>query len=154
MENMEFLKAMLAEMNAKMGITQETTKRQIGSLVSITETTRKTDRDEIKHEIRADQEHIKETMETQFASLAAKLDRWRKEMPADQEASKTMDVKANPDEMEPNLEHRKVPNEDAAVEGRKKWHRCRKVAAGRRGEPKELTPRRLWIQKVDVGCRL
>jgi cell division protein FtsX len=95
MEDMEFLKAMLAEMNA----TQETMERQISSLVSIMEAARKTDRDEIKQEIRAGQEHIKEIMETQFASLAAKLDGWRKEMQADREARKTTDLKANPEEM-------------------------------------------------------
>jgi hypothetical protein len=37
----------------------------------------------MKQEIRAGQEHIREIMETQFASLAAKLDGWRKEMQAD-----------------------------------------------------------------------
>jgi hypothetical protein len=40
MEDMEFLKAMLAEMNAKMDVA------------------RKTNRDEMKQEIRAGQEHI------------------------------------------------------------------------------------------------
>jgi hypothetical protein len=77
---MEFLKAMLAEMNAKLDATQEMMERQIGSLVSIMWATRKTDRDEMKQEIRAGQEHIKEIMETQFASLATKLDGWRNEM--------------------------------------------------------------------------
>jgi hypothetical protein len=55
MENMELLKAMLAEMNT----TQETMERQIGSLISIMETARNTDRDEMKQEIRAGQEHVK-----------------------------------------------------------------------------------------------
>jgi hypothetical protein len=39
-------------------------------------------------------------METEFASLAAKLDVWWKEMQAYREASKTTDLKANPEEME------------------------------------------------------
>jgi hypothetical protein len=34
-------------------------------------------------------------METQFASLAAKLDGWQKEMKADREVSKTTDLKAS-----------------------------------------------------------
>jgi hypothetical protein len=106
MEDMEFLKAMLAEMNAKMDATQETMERQIGSLVSKMEAARITDRDEMKQEIRADQENIKEIMETQFASLAAKLDGWGKEMQADREASKTTDLKANPEEMESESEYR------------------------------------------------
>jgi hypothetical protein len=40
-------------------------------------------------------------MEIQFASLAAKLDGWRKEMQADREASRITDLKANPEEVEP-----------------------------------------------------
>jgi hypothetical protein len=104
MDNMEFLKAMLAEMNAKMDVTleemKETMERQIGSLVSIMEGARKTDRDETQQEIRTGQEHIKEIMGTQFASLAVKLDGWRKEMQADRGASKTTDLKANPEEMD------------------------------------------------------
>jgi DNA relaxase NicK len=73
----QFLKAMLAEMNSKMDATQEIMERQIGSLVSIMEAIRKTDRDEMKKEIKADQEHIKEILETQCGSLAAKLDDWK-----------------------------------------------------------------------------
>jgi hypothetical protein len=44
--------------------------------------------------------------------------------------------------LESESEHREVPNEDAIVKpvrGRKKPHRGRKQAAGRRGEPEELT---------------
>jgi hypothetical protein len=57
------------------------------------EAARKTNRDNMKREIRASKEHIKEMMETQFASLAAKLDGLWKEIQADQEASKTTDLK-------------------------------------------------------------
>jgi hypothetical protein len=57
MENMQFLKAMLTEMNAKIDTNttavQERMDRQIGSLVCIMEADRKTDRDEMKQEIRA-----------------------------------------------------------------------------------------------------
>jgi hypothetical protein len=59
MENMEFLKAILAKMNA----TQVTMERQIGPLVSTMEAARKTDRDEMKQETRGNQQHIKEIME-------------------------------------------------------------------------------------------
>jgi hypothetical protein len=58
MEDMEFLKATPAEMNA----IKETMEKQIGSLVSIMEAARKTDRDEMKQEIRAEIGHIKEIM--------------------------------------------------------------------------------------------
>jgi hypothetical protein len=57
---------------------------------------RKTGRDEIKQAIWASQEHIKYIMETQFGSIATKLDGLWKQMQADREASKTTDWKANP----------------------------------------------------------
>jgi hypothetical protein len=44
--------------------------------------------------------------------------------------------------MESGSEHREVPKEYAVVKpvkGRKKRHKGRRLAAGRRGEPKELT---------------
>jgi hypothetical protein len=41
MEDMELLKAMLAQMNAKMDATPETMERQIDSLVSVMEAARK-----------------------------------------------------------------------------------------------------------------
>jgi hypothetical protein len=62
---------------------QETIERQIGSVVFIMEAARKTDTDEMKQEIRTGQEHIREIIETQFCSLAGKLDGWRKQMQAD-----------------------------------------------------------------------
>jgi hypothetical protein len=48
----------------------------------------------------------------------------------------------NPEEMESEVEHREVPMEEAAVKSSgalKQQHRGRHLAAGRRGEPKELT---------------
>jgi hypothetical protein len=48
----------------------------------------------------------------------------------------------NPEKMEFESEHWDVPKEDAIVKPvkeRKKRHRGRKIAAGRRGEPKKLT---------------
>jgi hypothetical protein len=81
-------------------------------------------------------------MKTQFCSLTAKLDGWRKEMQADREASRTTDLKANPEEMESGTEHREVPKEEAAVKlsgTTKKRHKGRSGAAGRCGKPEELT---------------
>jgi hypothetical protein len=97
------------------------------------EAARKTDRDEIKQEIRVGQEHIKEIMETQFRSVAAKLDGCRKQMQADREASKTTDLKANREEMKSEAEHWEVPKEHALVKpvrGLRKRQRGRKLAAG------------------------
>jgi hypothetical protein len=112
---------------------QERMESQIGSLVSIMEADRKTNKSKMKQEIRVGQEHIKEIMETQFASLATKLDGWRKETLADREASKTMDLKANPEDMKSEMEHWEVPTEEAAVKSlgtMKKRHRSRHLAAG------------------------
>jgi hypothetical protein len=65
---------------------------------------------------------------------------WHKEAVACQETTEAcLDSKEpNPDDME----HREVPTEEAAVKSSgtmKKWHRGRHPAAGRHGEPKELT---------------
>jgi hypothetical protein len=56
-------------------------------------------------------------------------------MQVDREARKTMDLMANPEELESEAEHREVSEEHAAVETGKapsKWHRDRRLAAGRR----------------------
>jgi DNA relaxase NicK len=111
MEMEQMMECLLAKIDARMDTntkavqeemdaTQERMERQIGSLVSIMEATRKTDRDKMKQEIRIGQEHIKEIMETQFGSLVTKLDGWQKKMQADQEVSKTTDLKANPEELD------------------------------------------------------
>ena len=58
------------------------------------------------------------------------------------EKTESMDLKANPEEMESDSGHREIHKEDAVVKsdkGRKKRHRDRHLGAGRRGEPKELT---------------
>jgi hypothetical protein len=58
-------------------------------------------------------------------------------------------LESNPEKIEPNpemmpseVEHREVPMEEAAVKSSgtmKKWHWGWNLAAGRCGEPKELT---------------
>jgi hypothetical protein len=59
--------------------------------------------------------------------------------------------------MESKAEHQEVPTEDAIVkpvEGRKKRHRGRHLAAGRCGEPKELTRGHCGFQrKLAATCR-
>jgi hypothetical protein len=67
---------------------------------------------------------------------------WREETTADREA-----MEANPEmetnsEMQSSGEHQNVPKEGVAVKSSrttKKRHRGRNLAAGRRGEPKDLT---------------
>jgi hypothetical protein len=69
---------------------------------------------------------------------------WQEETTGCQEATETYREKmeANPEEIEFETEHEKVPKEDAAVNpagALKKRHRGRHPAAGRRGQPKERT---------------
>jgi hypothetical protein len=55
------------------------------------------------------------------------------------ERVEAMDLKANPEELEPKSEHREAPEEDAivkTVKGWKKRHRNQHLAAGQRREPK------------------
>jgi hypothetical protein len=119
---------------------------------------------------------IKEMMETQFCSLAiqlktlkeklvarnAELDAHHERMMACLGKTDVTDLKANPEEMQSESEHREVPKEYAAVKpvrGRKKRHRGRHLAAGRRGEPKELAQgdcgsrRKLAAACRKVSCR-
>jgi Fe2+ transport system protein B len=85
---------MLAEMNAKMDATQEkmdanpkemqarkkdTMGRQIGSLVSIMEAARKTDRDEMKREIRTGQEHMQDMITTSKEKMKGTIQSIRSE---------------------------------------------------------------------------
>jgi hypothetical protein len=61
---------------------------------------------------------------------------------ANRENMEATDLKANPEEMESESEHGEVPQKDDAVKwvkGRRKQQRDWHLAAGRCGEPKELT---------------
>jgi hypothetical protein len=83
----------------------------------------------------------------------------RKEMMACQDAMEANLVKTEPREemMQSTEEHQVVPREDAIVipvRGRKRRHRGQKEAAGRRGEPKELTRGdRGSRKKLAAACR-
>jgi hypothetical protein len=95
-------------------------------------------------------------MKAQFGSLAVKLDAWQRDMQVEREARKSTDLKANPEEMESEEEHREVAK-DRAVEAGKapsKRHRNRHLAAGRRGNPKELVRGDCGSRrKLTVACR-
>jgi hypothetical protein len=73
------------------------------------------------------------------------------------EMMEATDLKANPEEMESESGHREISKEDAVakpVKGRKKRHRDRHLAAGRRGEPKELNRGDCGSQrKLAAACR-
>jgi hypothetical protein len=174
---MEFLKTMLAEMNAKMDATKEENGRQAkkdgsqnkrydGEAEEFTSVhnggSQKNRQRRNETKIKAGQEHVKEIMETEFCSLVAKVDGWRKQMHVDREADKTVDLKTNPKEMVFETEQWEVPKDRAAVKpvgGLRKRHRGRMPAAGRRGKPKELSredcvsARNLAAACRNVSCR-
>jgi hypothetical protein len=107
------------------------------------EAERKSDREEMKQEIRAAQkkiqENLKRTMEEMMNMNQAKTDGKLKELTETIEKTQT---EPSPEMMQPVGEHQEVPREEAAVipvSGWKRRHRGRKQAAGRCGEPKELT---------------
>jgi hypothetical protein len=65
-------------------------------------------------------------------SMMVILEKMIATMNANQEKMEVMDLKGNLAEMECESEHQETLKEDAVVEpvkGRKKWHRCRKLAA-------------------------
>jgi hypothetical protein len=110
---------------------KEMMESEIGSLVSRMEADRKNDGEEMKQEIRAGQEHLMTTINAYHERNMAVLGK-----------TEAKDLKVNPEEIEPDSEHREVPQEVAAVKSSgtmKKRHRDRHLAAGRCGKPKELT---------------
>jgi hypothetical protein len=109
---------------------------------------READREERKAEREADREQSKADVEQILAKMEER-------MTATQ--AKT-DMKAGREEMMQSVgEHQEVPREEAAVipvRGRKRRHRGRKQAAGRHGEPKELTRGdRGSRKKLAAACR-
>jgi hypothetical protein len=83
----------------------------------------------------------------------------RSEAAGSQEATEANTEKTEPDRgiMQSAVEHQIVPKEEAVVkpvEGRKKRRRGRKLPAGRRGEPKELTRSDCGSgKKLAAACR-
>jgi hypothetical protein len=73
------------------------------------------------------------------------------------EKMEATDLKASPEEMKSESEHLEVPKDDAVVKpvkGQKKRHRDWHQAAGRHGEPKELTRGDCGSQrKLAATCR-
>jgi hypothetical protein len=65
-------------------------------------------------------------------------------------------IRPDPGIMQSVAEHQKVPKEDVVkpVKGRKRRHRGKEQAAGRRGEPKELTRGDCGsLRKLAAACR-
>lgn len=76
-----------------------------------------------------------------------------------QEARKTLYLKANPEDIDPEVDHQELPKEDAVVKpvvGLRKWHRGQNPAAWLHREPKELTQGDggVNIDEVLIGNRI
>jgi ElaB/YqjD/DUF883 family membrane-anchored ribosome-binding protein len=117
------------------------TKAKLATQVKMNETKEamKTMQENIQENIKKTMEEILSEMEERMTATQGKTDGKLKELT--ETIEKTL---AEPREemMQSAEEHREVPREDATVipvRGRKRWHRGRKQAAGRHGEPKELT---------------
>jgi hypothetical protein len=68
----------------------------------------------------------------------------------------TKKIQPDPRMVHSAAEHQEVPKEDAIVKpvkGRKKRHRGRKLAAGRRGDPNELIQGICGSRKLAAACR-
>jgi hypothetical protein len=116
----------------------------------------------LTEEIKSDQAEMRSTV----SALVGKMDAWIAETKDEQKETMARQVtteacqdskEPSPEDMASEVERREVPTEEAAVKSSrtmKKRHRGRHVAAGRRGEPKELTrgdcgPRR----RLAAACR-
>jgi hypothetical protein len=94
-------------------------------------------------------EEILEMLEANQAKMDAwltEMKNWRRELMACQEMTEACQnsKEPSPEEMESEVERREFPTKEAAVKSSrtmKKRHKGRRMAAGRRGKPKELTRR-------------
>jgi hypothetical protein len=115
-----------------------------------------------REQMRADMEEILSRMEEDSKAWQEKMkaergadrEQWKAKM---DEMFAKLDRKASPEMMQSIGEHQEVPREEAAVipvRGWKRRHRGRKQAAGRHGEPKELTQEDCgsW-KKLAATCR-
>jgi hypothetical protein len=122
MEDMEFMKAMLAEIIAKMDATRE-----------------KMNTDTIA--IQAKTKLIQEKLDAHQQMTETGLKQWETENKTGLEETEATNLEVNPGKMECGREQREVSKKEAAVKpsgNRKKRHRGRNLAAGRCGKPNEL----------------
>jgi hypothetical protein len=118
------------------------TKEDMKAMLEWAEAERKREREEMRadrEQRKADMEEILSKMEERMIATQAKADGKLEELT---ETIEKTQAEPREEMMQPVGEHQEVPREDAVVKPvrrRKKRHRGRKQAAGRRVEPKELT---------------
>jgi hypothetical protein len=117
------------------------------------------DLEERKRERKAHQEKLRAIMKVHTASLASRIDVHHEKMMAYLGKTEATDLKANPEEMQSEAEHREVPKEHATVEAGRapnKRHRSRNLAEERRGQPEERTQGNCGPRKklVAAGMRM
>jgi hypothetical protein len=116
------------------------------------EAERKVDQEEMLARVDA----IQEKLDANHEDIMAEQRPWQKEMKANPEPRKAMDLEANPGEKESGAVHEEVPKEHAAVKpvgGLRKWHRGQHLAAGRHGQPEEGTWGNYGFWKKLVAAR-
>jgi hypothetical protein len=163
MDNVELLKAMremMADQNAKQEHRQAKADARQEQMVAEIKAG-KADQEQIKKEIMAGQARMQAKMD----AWLTKMKDWRRESMACQESTEanpeTMEAcrsskELNPEVMESEVEFRKVPTEEAAVESFKDNEEAAQgLAYGCMAtwEANGTDPKRLWIPGV-VGCRL
>jgi uncharacterized protein YicC (UPF0701 family) len=100
MEDMEFLKATLAEMKANL---------------EKVEANRKAEHEALKEMIDASHKKMMAEMRTNHQEMMAMLNSHYERMMACLGKTDALDLKANPEEREPEAEQREVPKKDAIV---------------------------------------
>jgi hypothetical protein len=114
---------------------------------------RKIDKEEMIQEMRADRGKRKAEME----GILSKMEKMLTTTQAKTHVKLKELTQPREEVMQSAEEHQQVPNEDAMVipvRIRKRWHRGREEAAGRRGEPKELNQGDRGSQeKLAAACR-
>jgi hypothetical protein len=97
---------------------------------------------------------MQEKEETNMKADLAKMKANREKIQAEMEAMR--DKRMDPGKMQIQEEHQEFPKENSVVKpvkGRKKRHRDGKPAAGRRGEPNDLTRGDCGSEKLAAACK-
>jgi hypothetical protein len=163
MENMEFLKAMLAEMNSKMDASQEkmetntnkmqakmedTMESQIGFLVSRMEVARKINREEMKAVVQSIWSERYETIEQQVKNIMMCINHKTQSLQkaCQETAACHKDMETDTEQIQPGprmmqciAEHQEVPTEEAAMmplRGLRRQHGDQNLAPGHSQKPK------------------
>jgi hypothetical protein len=148
------------------GHMKEMTQSQIGSLFSSMEADREDLKEMMEEMMNLNLKEMRDEIKSGEAGMRSMVNAWIANLREDRKETMSCQVtteafldskELNPEEIESESKRWEVPTEDAVVKpakGRKKRHRDRYQAAGRRGEPKELTRGNCgYRRKLAGACR-